>query len=122
MKGAETDMLSLTSRHHTSTLPTPDGYTDTGRHVCVSSSSTDLRGRFPATYRSAAQIVSPCRHPWIEGAEAGAGETLVACGLAGLSALEGHYAGVNRRAQCEAARPARPHRSDGREKQTIGSQ
>jgi hypothetical protein len=28
---------------------------------------------------------------------------LVACRLAGLSALGAHYAGVNRRAQCEAA-------------------
>jgi hypothetical protein len=27
---------------------------------------------------------------------------LVACRLAGLSALEAHYAGVNRRAQCGA--------------------
>ena len=31
-KGAETDMLSLTSPRHTSTLPTPDGY---GRRVCA---------------------------------------------------------------------------------------
>ena len=31
---------------------------------------------------------------------------LVACRLAGLSALGAHYAGVNRRAQCEAAWPA----------------
>jgi hypothetical protein len=33
-KGAETDMLSLTSPRHTSTLPTPDGY---GRRVCANS-------------------------------------------------------------------------------------
>jgi hypothetical protein len=31
----------------------------------------------------------------IEDAEAGAGAILVACRLAGLSALEAHYAGVN---------------------------
>ena len=38
--------------------------------------------------------------PWgYEGAEAGAGAMLVACRLAGLSALEGHYAGLNACAQ-----------------------
>ena len=47
---------------------------------------------------------------------------LVACRLAGLSALEAHYAGVNRRAQCEAAWPARSPRSDGSENQKIGTQ
>ena len=36
-----------------------------------------------------------------EGAEAGAGAMLVACRLAGLSALEGHYAGVRARAQSD---------------------
>jgi hypothetical protein len=82
---------------------TPDGCTDTGRHVCVSSSSTDLKRRFPATCRSAAQIVSPCRLPWIEGAEAGAGATLLACPLACLSAPGACYAGV-RGAQCGPTR------------------
>jgi hypothetical protein len=33
----------------------------------------------------------------------GAGAMLVACRLAGLSALEAYYAGVRARAQCEAA-------------------
>ena len=47
---------------------------------------------------------------------------LVACRLAGLSALEAHYAGVKGLAQCEAAWPARPHRSDGGENQKIGTQ
>ena len=36
----------------------------------------------------------------IEGAEAGAGAMLVACRLAGLSALEAYYAGVRARVQC----------------------
>ena len=47
---------------------------------------------------------------------------LVACRLAGLSTLGAHYAGVKARAQCEAAWPARPPRSDGSENQKIGTQ
>ena len=50
-----------------------------------------------------------------KGAEAGAGAMLVACRLAGLSALEGHYAGLNAGAQFgptqrlqAAFRPFRP--------------
>ena len=35
---------------------------------------------------------------------------LVACRLAGLSALEAHYAGVNARAQCGPTRRERPRR------------
>ena len=38
-------------------------------------------------------------HVCLQGAETGAGAMLVACRLAGLSALEGHYAGVSVRAQ-----------------------
>ena len=47
---------------------------------------------------------------------------LFACRLAGLSALEPYYEDVNRRAQCEAAWPARSPRSDGSENQKIGTQ
>ena len=50
-------------------------------------------------------------------AEAEAGAMLLACRLAGLSALGKHYAGVNRRAQCGAlCGPAWSPRSDGGEK------
>ena len=47
---------------------------------------------------------APCSHLRVEHAEAGAGAMLVACRLAGLSALEGHYAGVSARAQFGASR------------------
>jgi hypothetical protein len=40
---------------------------------------------------------------YLEGAEAGAGATLVACRLAGISALEAHYVGLVTPAQCWAA-------------------
>ena len=42
---------------------------------------------------------APCSHLGMEHAEAGAGAMLVACRLAGPSALEGHYAGVRARVQ-----------------------
>jgi hypothetical protein len=42
---------------------------------------------------------APCSHLWMEHAEAGAGAMLVACRLAGLSALVQYYAGVRARAQ-----------------------
>jgi hypothetical protein len=45
----------------------------------------------------------PARTFGIEGAEAGAGAMLVACRLAGLSALETYYAGARVGAQCGAA-------------------
>ncbi len=48
------------------------------------------------------KTAAPFSHHGGEGAEAGAGAMLVACRLAGLSALETHYADVNRRAQCSA--------------------
>jgi hypothetical protein len=65
----------------------------------------------------------PARTLEMEGTEAGAGAMLVACRLAGLSALGAHYAGVSARkwdwldalaAQCSAlaaagqSRPGRP--------------
>ena len=46
-------------------------------------------------------------HLGMEHAEAGAGAMLVACRLAGLSALEGHYAGVNLSAQFWPAQRSR---------------
>jgi hypothetical protein len=46
--------------------------------------------------------------PWDEGAEAGAGAMLVVCRLAGLSALEMHYADVNLRAQSVVTGRAEP--------------
>ena len=52
----------------------------------------------------------------------GAGAMLVACRLAGLSALGAHDAGVKGRAQCGAAWPGRSPRSNGSENQKIGTQ
>ena len=44
-------------------------------------------------------VGAPCSHLWGRSAEAGAGAMLVACRLADLSALEGHYAEVSVSAQ-----------------------
>src|SRR5271157_4310435 len=54
----------------------------------------------------------PCSHLGIEGAEAeaGAGAMLVACRLAGLSALEAHYAAAKSGAQCGRTRAFRKWR------------
>jgi hypothetical protein len=61
-----------------------------------------------------------------DGAETGAGAMLVACQLAGLSALGAHYAGVKRRTQRDDAAcgcgPAWSSRSDGAQDQKIGPQ
>ena len=43
---------------------------------------------------------------------------LVACRLAGLSALEGHYAGLNARAQFEPTQ--RPRNKPMRQRRTVG--
>jgi hypothetical protein len=48
---------------------------------------------------------APCSHLWFEGAEAGAGAMLVACRLAGLSALETYYARLVTLTQLGASGP-----------------
>jgi hypothetical protein len=51
---------------------------------------------------------APLLAPWMEHAEAGAGAMLVACRLAGLSALETYYAEVRVGAQFEPTQRAAP--------------
>ena len=52
-----------------------------------------------ADHPCSVMVDAPYSHLWGGGAEAGAGAMLVACRLAGLSALEGHYADDNAQAQ-----------------------
>jgi hypothetical protein len=54
------------------------------------------RARAPEANPAKQAATAPCSHLWLDGAEAGAGAMLVACRLAGLSALEGHHAGPQR--------------------------
>ena len=58
------------------------------------------RARAPEANPAKQAATAPCSHLWLDDAEAGAGAMLVACRLAGLSALEAYYAGVSMGAQC----------------------